>query len=166
MSDLATLPEGTRIVLMDGTCVFCNRVVAFILARDRRGEFRFAYLQGRFAKDVKARHGADPEDIDGIYVLLDPGTPRERLLVDGEAGREIWPRLFWFGFLLRFVPLFILNWEYRLLARYRYRLFGKYAACRIPTEGERRQFVERTLPGEVSAPVLSVDGARQPASRM
>ncbi|HVH46326.1 MAG TPA: DCC1-like thiol-disulfide oxidoreductase family protein [Labilithrix sp.] len=135
------VPRGANIILIDGTCIFCNRLVAFILARDAAGLFHFAHLQGPLAQDALLRHGRDPRDVDGVYLLVDAGTPAERLLVDGAAGREIWPRLFKLAMPLRWIPIALLDVFYRVFARYRYRLFGKYDVCRLPTADERRRFV-------------------------
>ena len=142
MVDPAPALIGASILLIDGTCVFCNRLVAFILTRDRRGEFRFAHLQGPFARAALARHGARPGDLDGVYLLVDAGTPSERLLVDGAAGRAIWPRLFKVAIIVRWIPLVFLNFFYRIFARYRYRLFGKYDVCHVPSLEERGRFLD------------------------
>jgi predicted DCC family thiol-disulfide oxidoreductase YuxK len=135
-------PPGAAVILVDGTCVFSNRLARFILAHDRRGELYFAHLQGPFAQAAKRRHGFDGDDIDGVYVLIDSGTPAERLLRDGAASRAIWPRLFRIAVLLRLVPLPLLDWSYRLFARYRYRLFGRYDTCRVPTSEQRGRFID------------------------
>jgi predicted DCC family thiol-disulfide oxidoreductase YuxK len=137
-----SIPSGANVIFIDGECVFCNRVVAFILAHDSRGIFRFAHLQGALAKDVLARHGHVGDDIDSVYVLVGAGTPEERLFRDGRAARAIWPRLFWFAGVLRWVPLRVLDAAYRAFAKRRYRLFGKYDACRVPSPEERSRFVD------------------------
>ncbi len=130
-----------RIVLIDGTCIFCNRLVALILRRDRKKLFSFAHLQGALGQRVLARHGR-AGDIDGVYLLVDGGTDRERLLVDGEAGRAIWPELFWLANVLKLVPLFVLDLQYRLFAKVRYRLFGQADACIVPSAEDRARLVE------------------------
>jgi predicted DCC family thiol-disulfide oxidoreductase YuxK len=133
---------GKIVVFVDGTCVFCNRLVSFILRRDRQGIIFFSHLQSPFAQDARRRHGRDPADLDGIYALVDAGLPTERLCVDGEAGREIWPRLFAAALVLRWIPLFALNLFYRLFARVRFRLFGRYEACHVPSPEERARCIE------------------------
>lgn len=145
MDPSGSTPRGANVILIDGECVFCNRVVSLILAHDRRGLFHFAHLQGALAKDVLGRHGRRAGDVDSIYVLLGAGTPDERLLRDGGAARAIWPRLFWFAAALNWVPLPVLDFCYRAFARRRYRLFGKYDVCHVPTPEERLRFLE---PGE------------------
>jgi predicted DCC family thiol-disulfide oxidoreductase YuxK len=140
MSD--TIPVGANVIMVDGECVFCNHVVSFILRHDPRGVFLFAHLQGSLARGVLARHGRDANDIDSVYVVTDAGTPAERLAWDGQASRAIWPRLFWFAAVLRWVPLPLLDVAYRAFARRRYRLFGKYDACHVPTATERVRFLD------------------------
>jgi predicted DCC family thiol-disulfide oxidoreductase YuxK len=137
---LSQPPAGAHVVFVDGTCVFCNRLVSRILDVDRRGEFYFAFLQGEYAKTLFRRHDAEP-DVDRIYVITSVETEQERLSVDGAAGREIWPRLYRVAAVLRWIPLPILNLFYALFARVRFRLFGRYDACRVPTEDERRRFL-------------------------
>jgi predicted DCC family thiol-disulfide oxidoreductase YuxK len=131
-----------NVILVDGTCVFCNHLVRWILRRDKTGFFRFAHIQGQLGRAALARHGADPNNLDGVYVLVDAGANSERLLVDGQAARVIWPRVSRLGVVVRFMPLVLLNLFYRLFARVRYRLFGRFNQCSIPTEAERARFLE------------------------
>jgi predicted DCC family thiol-disulfide oxidoreductase YuxK len=129
--------RGPFVLLIDGTCIFCNRLVSMVLERDREDLFRFAHLQSDYARDVRARHEADVEDIDGVYLIANAGTADEKLLLDGAAGRQLWPRLFWWATPMLLMPVALLNPSYRLTARYRYRLFGQYPVCKVPTESER-----------------------------
>lgn len=130
------------VILVDGTCVFCNGLVRRVLRNDKAGLFRFAHIQGRFGRTALARHRADPTNLDPVYLLVDAGGPSERLLVDGAAGRVIWPRISKLGILTRLVPLVLLDLTYRLFARIRYRFFGRFDVCAIPTESERARFLD------------------------
>lgn len=135
--------ESSPLILVDGTCIFCNRLVRWLLARDRARVFRFAHVQGPTGRAALARAGIDPPDLDGVYVVLDPGGPREQLLVDGAAARVIYPRVMPIvGALVRVVPLALLNLFYRAFARVRYRIFGQASQCLVPTAAERARFVE------------------------
>jgi predicted DCC family thiol-disulfide oxidoreductase YuxK len=136
------IPPGANVLFVDGECVFCNRVVSFILAHDPRGIFHFAHLQGSLAKDVLRRHGRNAADVDSIYVLVGAGTPDEHLYRDGRAARAIWPRLFFVARILRWVPLPVLDFFYRAFAKRRYRLFGRYDACHVPSKEERARFLD------------------------
>jgi predicted DCC family thiol-disulfide oxidoreductase YuxK len=138
----AASPQPRLVLLVDGTCLFCHRLVAFILRHDGAAAFHFAHLQGPFAQAVLARHRLPADDLDGVYLVAAPGTPSERLFRDGAAGQEIWPRLFWFARPLRWVPAGVLDFFYRALARVRYRLFGRSAACLVPSEEHRDRMLD------------------------
>ena len=138
---MSALPAGSIVLFVDGTCLFCNRLVSFILRRDRRGIFQFAHVQGPLAATVLARHGLAP-DPDVIYAVSDLDGPAERVWQDGAAARQIWPRLFWFAAVLRFVPLWFLNPQYRAFARLRYRLFGQAESCIAPSPTDRARFLD------------------------
>ena len=134
------------VILYDGVCGLCNRLVQFVLKRDRRGRFRFAALQGDFAVDVLRHHGADSGELDTMYVVLDHALPEERLVSRSDAIvvilREIggiWGTL---GALLRVLPRWLRNWGYNLVARHRYRVFGKYDSCPLPEEKHRGKFLD------------------------
>lgn len=144
------------ILLYDGVCGLCNRMMQFVLKRDSCGVFRFAPLQGAFANRVLRAHGADPADLDTVYVVVncDPAQrdassermPHERLLARSDAVlfvvRElggVWRAAGWvFGL----VPRAVRDWSYRVVARNRYRIFGRYNTCPLPSEATRSRFLE------------------------
>ena len=134
------------IILYDGICGLCNRLIQFILSHDSRDRFRFASLHSDFAAQVLRRHGASPDDLDTMYVVLDHELAGERLVSRSDAGvvvlRELgggWAAL---GTVLRMLPAWLRNWGYNLLARNRYRIFGKYDSCPLPREQDRRRFFD------------------------
>jgi predicted DCC family thiol-disulfide oxidoreductase YuxK len=134
------------IILYDGVCGLCNRLVQFVLKRDSRGRFHFAWLQGLFAAKVLARHGLSPSDLDTVYVVLDYEQPGERLAARSDAVivilRELgrmWNAL---ALAMRLVPRWFRNWGYNLVARYRYRIFGKYDSCPLPEATHRDRFLD------------------------
>jgi predicted DCC family thiol-disulfide oxidoreductase YuxK len=134
------------VILYDGVCGLCNRLVQFILKHDSRDRFRLAPLQSDFAARVLRRHGATPEDLDTMYVVLDHALPEERLASRSEAAVVILQELggSWtiFGVMLRALPVRLRNWGYNLVARNRYRLFGKFGTCPIPDPKDRRKFLD------------------------
>lgn len=134
------------ILLYDGVCALCNGVVRFILARDAKAVFRFAALQGNFARTTIARHGRDPAALETVAVVVDPGGATERLLVRSAAIRfalRQLPRPWrWFGAALELVPAALADVIYRIVARTRYRVFGKYDVCPLPAEEHRARFLE------------------------
>lgn len=135
---------GKNIVLYDGVCGFCNGFVRFILARDKAARFRFAPLQGEFAASALRKYDADPGLLDTVYVIADYGTANEKILSRARAGLFVAGALGFPWNLARgfsVLPDRILNFFYGLFARSRYRLFGKYETCPLPTPEERARFL-------------------------
>jgi predicted DCC family thiol-disulfide oxidoreductase YuxK len=133
------------IVLYDGVCGLCNRLVQFLLERDRRDHLRFASLQSAFAEDILRRHGANPKDLDTVYVVLDYNQPRERLLARSDAILSLGQYLggIWKAAeLAKALPRALRDWLYNLVARNRYRVFGKHDSCMIPEGRYRRKFLD------------------------
>src|SRR6266516_4712066 len=132
---MATDPAGP-ILLYDGVCGLCNRLVRFVLRRDSRGRLRFASLQSDFAARILRRHGFDPHDLDTHYVIENGGQPRETLCARSDAVIAVLRRIGGLcgalAALLHVFPKWLRDWGYNLVARHRYRTFGKYDSCLLP----------------------------------
>jgi predicted DCC family thiol-disulfide oxidoreductase YuxK len=134
------------IILYDGVCALCNRLVQFVIKRDRRDRFRFASLQSDFATKLLHRHGVARQSLDTFYLVLDHGEPGERLMGRSDAAISlaqeiggVWAAL---GVLLQLLPRRLRDWGYNAIARNRYRIFGKYDACMLPDEKYRHKFLD------------------------
>jgi predicted DCC family thiol-disulfide oxidoreductase YuxK len=135
--------EGCPVLLYDGVCALCNGVVRFILRHDDRRDFRFAPLQSSLARELIAisTSTSAPE---GVILVTDALTPHQRLyrrsdavvrtlqILDDPLGR--WSRLS--AFLVR-IPRPLREFGYTVIARLRYRIFGRYATCPVPTPDQR-----------------------------
>ena len=130
-----------HIVFYDGVCGLCDRVVRFLMDRDRGARLRYAPLQGRLAgRELRAR-GARPEDLDTIYVLTSDGHLLHKSRAVLFLLRQLGPG--WRALaLLRVLPTFVTDVVYNLVARVRYRFFGRFDACRVPTAAERQWLLE------------------------
>lgn len=133
-------PAGRHpIVLFDGVCGLCDGFVTWLLRRDRAGIFRVAPLQGETAlRHVSPHHASDPET--WSILLVEDG----RVLQRSDAVLRIVPQLggmFRLAALLRFIPRVLRDAVYNVIARNRYRWFGKRDACRVPTAAERKRFL-------------------------
>jgi predicted DCC family thiol-disulfide oxidoreductase YuxK len=135
------------ILLYDGVCGLCNRIVQFTLRHDRNAVFRFASLQSVFAASILARHGADPSDLNTFYVVVNHELPDEYLLPRSDAGIFVLKRLPgpWrpTAFLLQLVPRFLRDAVYNVVGRHRYRIFGRFDVCQLPSEQDRNRFLDR-----------------------
>jgi predicted DCC family thiol-disulfide oxidoreductase YuxK len=144
VSEAPRAAEGAPLVLYDGVCGLCHRLNRFVLARDPAGRFRFAALQSALAREILVRHGRDPHDLDTLYLVLGYGRPDERLLRKSDAALWILRELGgpWRAVAgLRAVPRPLRDIGYDLVARTRYRLFGRYDACPIPDPRHRARFL-------------------------
>lgn len=133
-------PDTARpIVIFDGTCNLCNGSVNFILRHDRRGLFLFAPNQTPAGQRLLQRFGYPTQDVGSL--LLVEG---ERVSSKTTAALRI-ARLLGFpiclAYLFIFVPAPVRDWAYGILARNRYRWFGRAESCRLPTPEETARFV-------------------------
>jgi predicted DCC family thiol-disulfide oxidoreductase YuxK len=140
-----TTPESNPIVLYDGVCGLCNRLNQFLLKRDPRDRFRFASLQSNLATTLLKRHGVDSADLNTVYVVLNSGQPDERLLCRSDAIIYVLMQLdgIWkLAAVGRVLPRFLRDGMYKLVARNRYRVFGKHESCMLPDPKQRHKFLE------------------------
>ncbi len=132
------------VVLYDGDCGLCARVVQFALPRDRHDRFRFAALQSAFGRTILERHGMRTDAYDTFVVVEAPDTPGERLHLRSDGGLRLLTRLgggWRFAAALRIVPRFIRDAVYDFVARRRLRFFGRADACMVPMGSARAKFL-------------------------
>ncbi len=128
------------LILYDGDCGLCQKSVRFVLDRDPGGRFRFAALQSDVGRQVLKAANLPEDFADSLVLVDDVGTHthstaavRIARQLDGPA------RLLAVG---RFVPRPLRDAAYRLVARNRFRFFGKGDACETATEAERARFID------------------------
>ncbi len=141
MSDelLVMSDEPKSVILFDGVCNFCNFWVNFIIDRDKNDHFRFASLQSDYGQEVLKKVGMSSSDFD-TFILVEG----EKHFIKSTAGLRVAKRLgggLSLLYPLIIVPAFIRDAVYSLIARNRYRLFGREEACRIPTPETRKKFI-------------------------
>jgi predicted DCC family thiol-disulfide oxidoreductase YuxK len=140
---------GRLLVIFDGQCGLCNRMVRWLLQRDRRDRMRFATAESPQAAGLLARNGIgapDPESGPAtILVVRNAGGPAELVLVRSEAVlamlRELprpWPAV---ETVLSWIPRPVRDMGYRLVTRWRYRIWGRLESCPLPTVGDHARFL-------------------------
>jgi predicted DCC family thiol-disulfide oxidoreductase YuxK len=137
--------QSNPIVLYDGVCGLCNRLNQFLLKRDAHDRLRFASLQSDFAASLLKRHGADSKDLNTVYVVLENGRPEERLLARSDAIIYLLTQLDGIWKLAsagRVLPRVLRDGLYKIVARNRYRVFGKHDSCMLPDPKHRHKFLE------------------------
>ena len=134
-----TVETDAPILFFYGVCGLCNHSVDFVLRHDRRGTILFAPLQGQTA--AQRLPEADIRDLNSVVFQVRGQTRRQSTAIVGllsEMG-GVWSLL---GLLLWLVPSPLRNVGYRIVARFRYRIFGQKETCRIPKPEERARFLE------------------------
>ena len=127
------------IILFDGVCNLCNSSVLFVIKRDKQKQFRFASLQEKTGESLLKKFDL-PSDTFNSFVLIE----NEKVYTRSTAALRIARRLHggWnllYGFMI--VPRFIRDAVYNIIARNRYKWFGKRDECMIPTP----ELIERFL---------------------
>jgi predicted DCC family thiol-disulfide oxidoreductase YuxK len=135
---------GQHLILYDGVCGLCNRLNAFVLPRDPEGKFHYAPLQSAFGDSILRQFGRDASVLNTFYVVADYRSPSLRLLSKSQAAlfvakeiRGLWK----VATILRVLPRRPLDVIYDLIARHRYRIFGRYDSCPIPTAEHKGRFI-------------------------
>jgi predicted DCC family thiol-disulfide oxidoreductase YuxK len=137
--------EITHLVLFDGVCGLCNGLVQFLLKRDHQQVFKFAALQGATGRAVLERVGGGPSLPSSFYVVADYGSGHSRVFTKSDGVLFVAAQLRWpwrVAAVLRVLPRSLRNWLYDALARSRYRFFGRYEQCTVPSPEFQSRFVE------------------------
>jgi predicted DCC family thiol-disulfide oxidoreductase YuxK len=131
--------EEKQIILFDGVCNLCNGSVNFIIDRDSKNNFVFAPLQESRGQALQKQYGLPPEALDSV-VLIKEGKVYKKSTAALEIARQLngwWKALYIF----KIVPAFLRDLVYDLVAKNRYRWFGRADQCRLPTPELRARFV-------------------------
>lgn len=131
------LPD--RLIIFDGYCKLCNGTVRFIIKRDGQKLFKFTNLQSKLAQDIQKQNRENFQNLDSIFYLKD-----QNLFTKSTAILEILKDLggFWKGFyFFIIIPKFIRDGIYDFIAKCRYKVFGKYQKCLVPTKDVLDRFV-------------------------
>jgi predicted DCC family thiol-disulfide oxidoreductase YuxK len=127
------------VILYDGVCVFCSRWVRFVIARDKDRRFRFTSIQSAYGTRLAQAFGIDPDDPDTNAVVHGG-----RAHLKSDAALTVLSNLPGWGWTraLFAVPKPLRDAVYSLVARNRYRIFGRYDVCFVPDAELRRRVLE------------------------
>lgn len=134
-----------KIILFDGVCNLCNGTVVFIIKRDKKNVFKFATLQSEIAHDLVISFASNEKDkessnaLDSI-ILLDNGKKYTKSSAALRIAKHLsgaYPLLYG----LMIIPKFLRDWVYSIIAKNRYKWFGKKESCMIPTPELQKKFL-------------------------
>ncbi|CAL2061503.1 thiol-disulfide oxidoreductase DCC family protein [Tenacibaculum sp. 190524A05c] len=134
-------PKNKKIILFDGVCNLCNQTVLRVIKLDKKDKFRFTSLQSETGKAIINHLGIDTSKVDSIILY----EPNQAYYIKSSAALKIIGN---FGgiwevskFLLFFPPL-IRDFVYDIIAKNRYKWFGKKDQCMIPTPDLLSKFLD------------------------
>jgi len=129
-----------KVVLFDGVCNLCNESVQFIIKNDKKNTFQFSSLQSEFGQKILTKNQLNTNDFDSI-LLLD----QEKIFDKSDAALRIAKEL---DFPIRLlsvlliIPKPIRDYYYSIIAKNRYKWFGKKESCWIPTAELKNKFID------------------------
>ena len=129
-------PDG--LILFDGVCVFCSRWVRWVMRLDRERRFSFLSIQSPRGRALAARFGIDPDEPQTNAVVLDG-----RIWFKSDAALTVlgaFPETAPLALLKR-APRRLRDPLYDLIARNRYRIFGRTDQCMVPDPADRDRFL-------------------------
>jgi predicted DCC family thiol-disulfide oxidoreductase YuxK len=133
------MASSDSVLLFDGVCNLCNRVVDFVILRDKDKMIRFAALQSIPGKELAEKFKISPGNNDTVVYISDGkafvrSSAVLHILKDIGGGWEIM-----YGFII--IPSFVRDFFYDIIAKRRYRIFGKRDTCMVPSEETRERFL-------------------------
>ena len=126
-------------ILFDGVCNLCSGFVVFTIRRDPDAKFKFASLQSEEGEKIQKEFNMNPDDI-STMVLIDDD---KYFIKSGAALRifkqlnGLWPVLYVFII----IPRPIRDYVYDIVAKNRYKWFGKQDQCMLPTPELKERFL-------------------------
>lgn len=132
------LKTKMNIIVFDGVCNFCHRVVRIIIRHDHTAQIHFTAQQSeageKLMKEISIKENSNSVLFvkDGLVYYKSDAVIEIAKLLSG------WPSILQYSII---VPRFIRNFIYELVATNRYRLFGKQDQCMVPKEKDRGRFL-------------------------
>ncbi len=127
------------IILFDGICNLCNRSVQYAIRHDPSAMFKFASLQGETGQALLKQYQLASNDMNS-FVLIQDNIAYTRSTAALKVAKQLkGPVKLLYGFII--VPAFIRNVVYNMIAKNRYRWFGRKDECMVPTPSLRERFL-------------------------
>lgn len=131
--------NGGHIILFDGVCNLCNGAVQYVIQHDPKGIFKFASLQSEAGQQFLAKSGLPKDEFKSFVYLYN-----DRFYTRSTAALKVarllkGPVQLLYGFIV--IPGFIRDFVYDLIAKNRYKLFGRKEACMLPAPGLKQRFI-------------------------
>lgn len=136
------IPEGKKIILFDGVCNLCNSSINFVIKHDKKDSFRYAPLQSEVGKQLMGERNIDSSELNSIILI----NPKIAYYHKSTAALQIAKSLSGgFPILSIFLifPKSFRDMVYDIIAKNRYKWFGKKESCTIPTPELKALFIDQ-----------------------
>lgn len=135
------IEQSHPVILFDGVCNLCNASVQYVIQHDKKRLFHFASLQSPFGEIVLKKFGFSSKKLNSIILF-----ENNKIYTRSTAALLIAKKLsgiikLLYGFI--FIPKFIRDAVYNLIANNRYKWFGKREACWVPTPELKNLFLDQ-----------------------
>ena len=130
---------NNSIILFDGHCNLCNSSVNFIIDRDPEKRFKFTSLQSEIGEEISNKYKIDKSKTDSVILV-----EADRVYTKSSAALKIakYLRGIWkLAYVFIIIPKFIRDFFYDIIAKNRYKWFGKKNECRLPTPELKERFL-------------------------
>jgi len=127
------------VILFDGICNLCNNSVQYVIKHDPEHIFRFASLQSEYGKTVLANFNL-PADNFNSFILLKNGKIYTKSTAALMVAKDL-SGIAWLLYAFIIIPPFIRNLVYAIIAKNRYKWFGKQETCWLPTAELKTLFI-------------------------
>lgn len=127
------------VILFDGVCNLCNASVNWIIDRDKKNQFKFASLQSEYGQSVIKKFNITGDYMDTVVL-----QEEEKIYLRSAAALRILKHLggiYSIAYIFIILPEFVRDFVYNVIAKNRYRWFGKQDACRIPSPDLKAKFL-------------------------
>jgi predicted DCC family thiol-disulfide oxidoreductase YuxK len=131
--------NNTAIILFDGVCNFCNSSVNFIIVHDKKNYFKFTPLQSDLGIKLLEKYNFDNSKTDSVILI-----ENDNIYTKSTAALKISKhlnRLYSLLYILIIIPTFIRNFVYDIIAKNRYKWFGKKDSCMMPSAEIKSKFL-------------------------
>lgn len=127
-----------NIILFDGVCNLCNGTVMFLIKHDKNNQLHFAAQQTSAGEKIINQYHINDNHQSVIFIKNELVYFKSDAII--EIGKLLtgWPRIIVVGVVF---PSFFRNWLYDLIAKNRYKFFGKREFCSVPSKELEHKFI-------------------------
>jgi predicted DCC family thiol-disulfide oxidoreductase YuxK len=127
-----------NIIVFDGVCNFCNRVVQIIIRHDPSAQIHFTAQQTEAGEKLLHQYSIKESISSVVFITKGAVYYQSDAVIEIAKLLTGWPTVFKYTII---VPRFFRNYIYQLIAANRYRLFGKQDQCMVPKEEDKKRFI-------------------------